>query len=81
MHFLIEEIGPVVRCGPNHITFNELDLIPVVYHRQSDKTDYPQDFTCPGAATNKANYLDYAAAKRRFGQAVSHHYCAFWTMG
>ncbi|KAJ5421827.1 Oxoglutarate/iron-dependent dioxygenase [Penicillium cf. griseofulvum] len=63
--------GPVVRCGPNHLTFNDLDLIPVVYHRQSDKTDYPQDFTCPGAATNKAGYLEYAAAKRQFGQAFS----------
>ncbi|KAJ5592816.1 Cytochrome P450 [Penicillium hordei] len=64
-------VCPVVRCGPNHLTFNDLDLIPVVYHRQSDKTDYPQDFTCPGAATNKANYLEYAAAKRQFGQAFS----------
>lgn len=63
--------GPVVRCGPNHLSFNDPDLIPVVYHRQTSKTEYPKDFTCPAAATNKAHYDEYAAAKRKFGMAVS----------
>ncbi|KAH8812293.1 cytochrome P450 [Xylogone sp. PMI_703] len=68
---LHKKYGPVVRCGPHHLSFNDPDMIPIVYHRQASKTEYPKDFTCPGAASNKESYAEHAAAKRRFGQAYS----------
>ncbi|KAF7591578.1 hypothetical protein BBP40_001326 [Aspergillus hancockii] len=64
-------LGPVVRCGPNHLSFDDPDMIPIVYHRQADKVGYPQDITCPGATANKSNHAEYAASKRLFGQAFS----------
>jgi hypothetical protein len=68
---LHERYGPVVRCGPNHLSFNDPDMVATVYHRQADKIGQPPDFTCPGAAANKSDHVEFTAAKRQFGQAVS----------
>lgn len=62
--------GPIVRCGPNHLTFNDPDMVPIVYHRKANKTDFHQEFSCPAAVFNQKNHVDHAATKRRFGHAV-----------
>jgi 4-hydroxyphenylpyruvate dioxygenase-like putative hemolysin len=63
--------GPIVRCGPNHLHFNDPDLVPIVYHRQADKSGYPKDFTNQGAASSKVDHVGFAVAKRQFGQAYT----------
>ena len=71
--------GPVVRCGPNHLTFNEPDLVATVYHRKADKTDFHQEFSCPQAVFNQKRHCDHLSAKRNFGHAVSrdHLFCCY----
>ncbi|KAM4060578.1 cytochrome p450 [Hirsutella rhossiliensis] len=68
---LHEQYGPVVRCGPNHLCFNEPSMITTVYHRHADKTDFHQEFSCSTAVFNKKSHTDHASAKRRFGHAYS----------
>lgn len=62
---------PLCDVGPNHLSFNDQDMVPIVYHRQADKIGYPQEFSCPGAAVSKVSHVEFAAAKRQFGKAVS----------
>lgn len=64
-------IGPVVRCGPNHLSINEPEWIPIVYHRKADKTDFHQEFSCPTATFNRKDHVDHSAAKRRFSFVVN----------
>ncbi|KAI4193810.1 MAG: hypothetical protein LQ350_008136 [Teloschistes chrysophthalmus] len=68
---LHEKYGPVVRCGPNHLSINEPEWIPIVYHRKADKTGFHQEFSCPTATFNRKDHVDHAAAKRRFSFAYS----------
>jgi cytochrome P450 len=35
-----ESAGPVVRVAPNMLVFNDPKLVPVVYHRNADKSDF-----------------------------------------
>lgn len=35
-----EKYGPVIRVAPNLLVFNDPELLPVVYHRYADKTDF-----------------------------------------
>ncbi|KAL8660628.1 MAG: hypothetical protein Q9202_006373 [Teloschistes flavicans] len=68
---LHQKYGPVVRCGPNHLSINEPEWIPIVYHRKADKTDFHQEFSCPTATFNRKDHVDHTAAKRRFSFVVN----------
>lgn len=37
---MVRFLGPVVRVAPNLLVFNDPKLLPVVYHRYADKTDF-----------------------------------------
>lgn len=50
--------------------FDDVDMVPVVYHRNVNKTNFHQEFSCPAAVFNQKTHGDHAAAKRRFGHAV-----------
>ncbi|UPK92403.1 hypothetical protein LCI18_003338 [Fusarium solani-melongenae] len=50
---LHEKYGPVVRCGPNHLSFNDPSMVSTVYHSKVDKTGFHQEFSCPAAVFNK----------------------------
>lgn len=64
--------GPVVRVAPNLLAFNDPKLLPQVYHRQVDKTDFYSSGILGEIAPpfQTLKHRDHAAKRKRIAPSV-----------
>lgn len=70
---LYPPLGPVVRVAPNLLAFNDPKLLPMVYHKNVDKTDFYSTGILGEIAPpfQTLNHKEHAEKKRRIAFAVT----------
>lgn len=70
--FIFMLSGPVVRVAPNLLAFNDPGLLPKVYHRHADKTDFYSTGILGRIAPpfQTQNHQEHAAKRKRIAPSV-----------
>ncbi|MCJ1424479.1 hypothetical protein MMC29_002367 [Sticta canariensis] len=70
---LHDRYGPVVRLAPNLLAFNDPKLLPIVYHKNVDKTDFYSTGILGEIAPpfQTLNHKEHAEKKKRIAFAFS----------
>ena len=65
--------GPVVRVAPNLLAFNDPELLPKVYHRYVDKTDFYSTGILgePAPPFQTQAHVEHAVKRKRIASSVS----------
>lgn len=72
-HSSLTDVGPVVRVAPNMLSFNDPSMIPRIYHKNADKSDFwkPGALGKPPAMIQVQNHQEHAAKRKALAPAVS----------
>ena len=69
------QAGPVVRISPTMLSISEASMLPLVYHREADKTEHYAAFVKGGPESffNIADHKAYIKARKVVSRLVSSH--------
>ncbi|KUJ24271.1 cytochrome P450 [Mollisia scopiformis] len=70
---LHKKYGPVVRVAPNMLSFSDPYMIPRIYHKKADKSDFwtPGALGRPPAMIQVKDHQEHAAKRRILAPAIS----------
>lgn len=68
--WILKSIGPIVRYRPNLLIVSDPTMLPVIYHRYADKTNYYLQAVGATTAFTCLKHKDHTNARRRISGPV-----------
>ena len=64
------QLGPIVRYSPNGLIVNDPALLPVIYNRRANKTDFYAPVFDTHSTFTRKDYRQHVASRKSISYAV-----------